>query len=186
MIAYLFGKVVLEKPGFIILDVDGVGYKIQTTATIETGNKYELFIHEHIREDCNDLYGFKTFDELELFEKLISVSGVGPKAGMAIMESSKVEQIINAIISDDVSFFLTVSGIGKKVAAKIIIDLKSKLSGISGSNVVGKMNDSGDIIDALISLGYKKHEITNKLHSIPSNIKTSEEKIRWFLKNSAR
>lgn len=186
MIAFLSGKLILEKSGFIIIDVNGIGYKVQTTAKIDDDKKCELFIHEHIREDCDDLYGFKTYEELMLFGKLISVSGVGPKAGLSIMASATSEQIVSAIGSEDVSFFLAVSGIGKKVAAKIIIDLKSKLSDISGSSVFGKMNDSDEVVEALASLGYKRHEVTKHLHSVPAEIKTSEEKIRWILQHSSK
>lgn len=175
----------MEKLGFVIIDVNGVGYKVQTSEAIKD-EKCELFIHEHIREDCDDLYGFKSYEALELFEKLISVSGVGPKAGMAILGSSKVDQVLEAIKTDDVNFFQAVPGIGKKVAAKIIIELKSKISGIAGHSIIGKMNDSDDIIEALISLGYKKHEIVKRLHMLPADIKTSEEKIRWFLRNSSK
>lgn len=187
MIAYLKGKVVLFKWGLVILDVGGVGYKVAVNPQInipnnivDTGESVELFVHEQIREDTDDLYGFLSYQELELFEKLISVNGVGPKAGLAIMSAAKCEKIIRSILSDDLSFFTSISGIGKKVAAKIILDLKSKLSGdktISLSNLDGQ----NDVLDALESLGYKKSELTSILGQIPTDLTTSEEKVRWSL-----
>ena len=101
---------------------------------------------------------------------------------MAIMSSSKPDKIINSIISDDLSFFTGISGIGKKVAAKIILDLKSKLSGLDGSNIIFANEDANDILEALISLGYKRNEISMVVSTIPENIETDQDKIRWCLK----
>lgn len=184
MINYLNGKVRLIKSNFLILDVSGIGYRITVSPElpVKENDNLELFIHEHIKEDADDFYGFKTWEELELFEKLISVNGVGPKAGMAIMSSSKPEKIISSIISDDLSFFTGISGIGKKVAAKIILDLKSKLSGLDGSNIIFANEDENDILDALISLGYKRSEVAMIVSSIPTEVTTDQEKIRWCLK----
>lgn len=184
MINYLNGKVKLVKAGFLILDVSGIGYRVTVSplVSVKENENLELFIHEHIKEDADDFYGFKSWEELDLFEKLISVNGVGPKAGMAIMSSGKPDKIINAIISDDLSFFTEISGIGKKVAAKIILDLKSKLSGLDGSNIIFESEQANDILDALISLGYKKSEVAMIVSSIPVEITTDQEKIRWCLK----
>ena len=176
-----------SKSGFIILETGGVGYgvNIDMTTVLKNGQEYELFIHEHLREDADDFYGFKTFAELELFERLISVNGVGPKAAMNIMNSGQPNRIIQAIISDDLSFFTALSGIGKKVAAKIILDLKSKLSGDQSVNILSGQIDS-DLFDALESLGYKKSEIALYINKIPAEITTIEEKIKWCLKNLAQ
>jgi Holliday junction DNA helicase RuvA len=189
MIAYLSGKIILQKPTFLILDVNGVGYKIFTPGNvgeIEDNKELKLFIHENIREDCDDFYGFRAFSELELFQKLIGVNGVGPKAAMAILTGASGDKIISAILSDDLSFFQAVPGIGKKVAAKIILDLKSKISNLGGESVLGKMDESDEVIEALVTLGYKKGEIINSLSVIPSSIVKTEEKIRWFLKNKKK
>lgn len=189
MISYLSGKIILQKPAFLILDVSGVGYKIFTpgnVGNIEENKELALFIHENIREDCDDFYGFKTFSELELFQKLIGVNGVGPKAGMAILSGNSEDKIISAILSDDISFFQAVPGIGKKVAAKIILDLKSKISNLGGESVIGKMDESDEVVEALLSLGYKKQEIIQSMTKIPVNFTTTEEKIHWFLKNNKK
>lgn len=187
MISYLSGKVIISKPDYIILDTGGVGYKIFVSIVeINETQKYDFFIHEHIREDCYDLYGFNKIEELELFQRLISVNGIGPKAAMAIMSSFEYEKIIQAIISEDISFFQSVSGIGRKVATKIILELKSKIAGLESENLLKSVDSGGEIIEALETLGYKKSEVQKMLPKIPENISSVEEKIRWCLKNINR
>ncbi|MCX6810750.1 MAG: Holliday junction branch migration protein RuvA [Candidatus Berkelbacteria bacterium] len=191
MIAYLKGKVLISRPGFIILDVSGVGYKVIVPPQIglpdnivDSQKEYELFIHHHIKEDTSDLYGFEKFEELELFEKLLSVNGVGPKAAMTIISMAPAEKIIDAIISEDSNFFQSAPGVGKKVAIKIILDLKSKISNLKYTgNFGGGVHQ--DIYDGLGMLGYKKIEIDKIIGKIPKELKSSEEKIRWMLKNLA-
>lgn len=188
MIAYLSGKIVVQRGSYIILGVAGVGYKVQYTfkKNVGEGTECELFIHNHIREDSSDLYGFDTLAELELFEKLISVNGVGPKAGMAIMSIAESDRIVSAIISEDTSFFQAIPGIGKKVAAKIILDLKSKVSGLSEMGDLQSLTKSSDVADALLTLGYKSSEIGSIMTKIPAEITSSEEKVRWCLKHMAK
>ena len=183
MISYLHGKVVLARWGLLIVDVNGIGYKVFVDPQIkiaeniiDSGKNIELYIHQHLREDSSDLYGFLTFQELELFERLISVNGVGPKAGLNIMGAAPTDRIIKAIIS----------GIGKKVAAKIILDLKSKISADKSVSFIGQMDDSEDLISALESLGYKKAELQGLITQIPLEIKSTEEKVRWCLKNISK
>lgn len=187
MIAYLKGKVKISRPGFVVLDIDGVGYKVTVSpqGNFKEKNEYELFIHHHIKEDASDFYGFEKFEELELFEKLLSVNGVGPKAAMTIISMAPVEKIIDAIITEDASFFQSAPGIGKKVAIKIILDLKSKISNLKYSGNIGGGKHE-DVYDGLEVLGYKKVEIDKIISKIPSDLKTSEDKIRWCLKNLAR
>ena len=189
MIAYLKGIIKIIQPTFIILVTDsGVGYKVyfMDKFNLKLDDRIELFIYNHIREENNDLYGFTKYDELLLFEKLITVNGVGPKAGLSIMNSTNPEKIIEAIINENVVFFQSVPGIGKKVAAKIILDLKSKLSGLQSESVIGQMNDSVDLIEALSTLGYKSHEISKTISNIPSEIKNIEERVRWCLKHMVK
>jgi Holliday junction DNA helicase RuvA len=185
MIAYLKGKVVVSKIGSLILETNGVGYKIAVSPTInlKNGSLAEFFVFQQIREDCNDLYGFKTYDELELFEKLISVNGIGPKAGINIMAIGDSTKIISAIANEDISFFISVPGIGKKAATKIIVDLKSKITSDKSLNVLEKASDSEDIIDALMALGYKKPEIMSMILELPKGLNSTEEMVTWCLKN---
>lgn len=190
MISYLKGRAVLFKYGLIIIETGGVGYKVFVNPQIkiknnivDTQENIELYIYEHIREDADDFYGFLTYQELELFEKLISVNGVGPKAGLNIMSHAESDKILYAIMNDDMAFFTAISGVGKKVAAKIILDLKSKISSDKSINIIGKMDESNDLIDALESLGYKKSEIQDLVGKIPPEIILTEEKVRWCLRS---
>lgn len=185
MIAYLKGKVVNGGSNHIILDVNGIGYKIFTTKFPPVGSEQKFLVHEVIREEIYDLYGFQTEEELGLFEKLLSVNGVGPKAALSILSYASSDQIISSIATDDISFFQGVPGVGKKVAGKIILELKSKLTSLEGNEVLAKMGQEAeeDVVDALVSLGYKKQEAQKVISKLPKNIDQSEEKVRWCLKN---
>lgn len=188
MISYLSGQIVASRTGFLVVKTGGVGYGVNVTANTvkKNGEKYEVFIHEHLREDCHDLYGFSTFGQLDLFEKLISVNGIGPKAGLNIMNAGTESDIIAAILTDNIAFFMSISGIGKKAAAKIILDLKSKLNGDRSINVLSDDDETNDILEALTQLGYKKPEIMAAIAKVPSEIKTIEEKVRWCLQKMAK
>jgi len=193
MISYLKGKVKLARFGLIILDINGVGYKVVVNPQIaipenivDSQDDIELFIHEHLREDADDLYGFLEYQELELFQRLISVNGVGPKAALNIMSAADSGKIITAIQNEDMTFFVSISGIGKKAAAKIILDLKTKISGINASNIITLSNNSDDVSDALVSLGYKRADISQMILQIPESEKTSENKIKWLLKHMGK
>jgi len=184
MIAYLSGKIILSRPGYVILNTGGIGYKVFVSNTdVADTEKCELFIYEHIREECDELFGFKDYDNLEMFIKLISVNGVGPRVAMTIMTVAKSEKIIEAIISENIAFFQAIPGIGKKVAAKIILELKSKVSGLEGSGVIGHIDEGDEITEALVSLGYRRGEAEKILAKLPSSAKTAEQKINWCLRN---
>lgn len=185
MISFLKGEILNTKIGEIILEVNDVGYRlsINRDLAVRIGEQKSFFIHQHIREDTDDLYGFETIEELNLFEKLISVSGIGPKAGMTIMSISGPGKIIAAISSEDIGFFTAIPGIGKKVATKIILELKSKIAGTDIENILSSSRDASNVVDAMMSLGYKKQDILPLITKIPADIKTSQEKVRWLLKS---
>ncbi len=194
MIAYLKGKIKYQTPNWLILDVGGVGYKIYVKAQmsplsadprvaekIKIGDEADFYIYHHIREDRNELYGFLTIEELNIFELLLEVNGVGPKMAMNILSGAAIEKIKNAIISGDAVFFTSISGVGKKLAGKIILELKNKL-GDGGYDALQNTESYSELIDAMISLGYKKHEIYKLISQLPDNLKTTQEKIKWMLK----
>lgn len=187
MIGSLKGKISDIRLDHIYVDVNNVGYKVfiplGQKESFKKSDKVKLYIFENIKEDRHDLYGFLELMELELFDKLISVNGVGPKAAMTIMSVSGYKQIINAISSEDVTFFTAIPGIGKKVASKIILDLKSKITGLELGDVISSSNDAEDLIDALISLGYKKQDIVKFIPKIPEDLTSTQDRIRWLLKN---
>jgi holliday junction DNA helicase RuvA len=188
MISYLKGKIILERPTFLIIDVSGVGYKVSIIPKIDYKIQeiISLYCYQHIREDASDLYGFSAYEELELFEKLLSVNGVGPKAAMTVMSLAPTEKIIEAITTEDSNFFLSAPGIGKKVAIKIILDLKSKISGMQFTGAISGGRVKEEVVDGLVMLGYKKPEIDKVISILPKNLEKSEEQIRWCLKNLAK
>ena len=188
MIAYLQGSLIsIRKDYIIVKTIAGVGYKLfynNKEIQLSTGKETEFFVFENIREDADDLYGFDTVDELELFQKLISVNGVGPKSAMAIMANGNCGTIFEAISCENVAFFQSVSGIGKKAAAKIILELKSKLS--DASAVISDHHSHSDVGEGLVLLGYKKEEIFKVLARIPMELNSSEDKIKWCLRNISK
>jgi Holliday junction DNA helicase RuvA len=178
MIGYLKGTIVDKRSNFIIIDVNGVGYKVYLPNCPKSLNEsVELYIHQHIREDANDLYGFLTSSELEVFELLIQVAGVGPKLGQTILQTLGKNKILGSIEQNDAGVFKTVSGVGSKVAAKIIVELKSKISG-SSDNLLPEEDET---LEALVSLGYKKSEIMPYMQGIPQELTSVQEKIRFIL-----
>lgn len=181
MIASLTGKVSHRFENYIILDVVGIGYKVYCQPTEINGDNVTLFTHHHIREDQQSLYGFINHDQLELFELLLTVNGVGPKAALSIMSSASADKIVSSIAQGDASLFKTVSGIGQKVAAKIIVELKNKVGGIGELDLLG-LETSNEVIDALEALGYKKMEVAEVLRGMPADITDTQSKVSWALK----
>ncbi|EKD56923.1 MAG: hypothetical protein ACD_58C00043G0008 [uncultured bacterium] len=198
MISYLCGTIKFIAPNWLILDVNGVGYKVYITTNyelrttkfrsskLEVNSSAELYVYHHIREDASDLYGLETPEELQMFELLISVSGVGPKMAMNILSTYDVNKITQIIINSDASSLTAVSGVGKKLSMKMILDLKSKLDSGAINSFDDFDNSSQDLFDALESLGYKKHEVSSLLAKIPSDLDTIEKKVRWILKHSKK
>jgi len=185
MIALLKGKIELKTNKFIILDVGGVGYKVFCSIAVleKLGNKGEdtkLFIHLHSRENILDLYGFQSFKELDFFEMLISISGIGPKAGLAILSIASLRDLKTSIASGQVSLLTKVSGIGKKTAERVILELSSKILA-SGADVKKLMTDD-EAIDALVSLGYTNRQARESLKQVSGKTKGTTNRIKEALK----
>lgn len=188
MIARLEGKIKEIDTNWLILDVAQVGYKVfvlDETLGKDKGEKLTLYTHLYIRENLQELYGFATLEELKVFEALISVSGVGPKGAIKILSRSSIEKIRSAIEKEDPAQFTAVSGIGKKMASKIIIELKSKLLGSELSSIP-ITKSSEEVFIALEKLGYSQLEIREVLAKLPSELKGSQEKVSWALKNISK
>ena len=159
MIGYLTGKIISLKPTHLIFDVNGVGYSVYTTLTTfeEITNKetVSLFIHTNVKEDSIKLYGFFTETEKQMFELLISVSGVGPKIALSILSGIKVEDLRYALQSGDVSRIVAVPGIGKKTAERLTLELRNKVADIvelEGSTPASSIRT--EAVAALSTLGY--------------------------------
>ena len=184
MIYSIKGKVVKIGFKFIVIETEGVGYKIHTADQFALGSTLKLFTFQHVKEDDLSLFGFKKEEDLEIFELLLAVSGVGPKMALAIVSGLGKAKIIQAISTGDTTLFKTVTGVGNKLAGKIIIELKNK---ISKGELPSEFFDEGDeVIDALKSLGFKKDEIMSTLKEMPESFRTTQEKVKFVLKNARK
>ena len=186
MISSLNGKILLKQKNFVIVETSGIGYKVfvpdNTLLDSKINSEQTFFTHHHIREDVDDLYGFLKYDELEFFEMLLKVSGIGPKVALAILGIGDLERIKKAIIENDSSVFLTVSGVGRKAATKIIVELKNKISGLE-ADLGSLLLDNNEVAGALQNLGYKNEQILKTIQKMPSDIAGTKDQIRWALKN---
>lgn len=195
MIVFLEGKIKYIGAGWLILDVNGVGYKIQLKIKnlsadrqdlkLKIGEQCELYIYHHIREDRQELYGFKTLKELRMLELLLGVNGVGPKMGMNILSNAEVDKLEKAIIKGDSALLTAISGVGQKLALKILVELKHKLSA-GAFSLDDISSDSMEIMDALISLGYKKQEILPIIAKFPAGLASVQDKVKWAIRNLKR
>jgi len=182
MISYLNGKVVVVRDGYAIIETGGVGYKVsinpELASRIHQEENVEIYIYTQVREDILALFGFKSLEELDFFEMLISVSGIGPKAALNILSVAPIEKIKASIVEQDPTLLSSVSGVGKKTAEKVVVELKNKV-GATGSLFVGEK--AQDVHDALLQLGFRHAEISNVLAELPAEAKTTEDKLKYCL-----
>ncbi len=181
MIGYLEGTIKHAQQGKIILFSGGIGFTVNTPSNLSflEGQKAELYIHTHLRDDNLSLFGFKDAKDLDLFELLISVSGVGPKIGLAIFAQATTANIIEAIAQSNLNFFTSISGVGKKTAQRIILDLKSKIA--KGDVNMDSLQGNSELVDSLISLGFQKSEISKVISKVDSSAPLASQ-IRESLK----
>lgn len=181
MYAYIIGMIKEVTPNHIVLDNNGIGYLITVPNPylyhLETNTK--IYLYHHVREDFIGLYGFNSNESRNLFLKLISVKGIGPKTALSILATDQIDEVILAIENSDAKFLSKFPGIGLKSSQQIILDLKGKLVDEDTLIAVSEKNDAEE---ALLALGYKKAEIKRALKNIDSNI-TVEEMIKQALKN---
>lgn len=161
MYEYLSGRVDYISEDYAVIDISGVGYRVFTSRNsvknLKTGETAKIFTHLIVKEDDLVLYGFSTRDELGMFKLLISVSGVGPKAGVSLLNQFKSSEIAASIIGRDISKLTKAQGIGKKIAERIILELKDKIdteSAIGGMDTFNGGDEISQVIEALVSLGY--------------------------------
>ena len=186
MIARIKGKIAYLRDKYAVVDVGGVGYKIFVTTftfgKIAGKSEVELYTHTYVREDSLDLYGFLSREELEMFELLISISGIGPKAGLGILSIAEPKTIRAAVISGDSSILTRVSGVGKKTAERVILELKNRITELPGEDTQAAKADS-EAIEALASLGYTVSEAREALKSVSKGEKGVSDRVRAALKN---
>lgn len=200
MFYYVQGTVALTAPYLAVIDCGGVGYACRTTnhtlAALTVGKAAKLYTYLHVREELFELYGFSTENELRSFQMLIGISGVGPKAALAILSSNSPESLAMAIVSENEKALTSAPGIGKKIAQRIILELKDKLAkgqlsvggaeAFAGGVTIIPENKSSEASAALAVLGYSQQEITLALKGIDLDSLSLEDIIKQALKKMVR
>jgi Holliday junction DNA helicase RuvA len=206
MISKLTGTIAHSDPKYIILDVGGVGYKVHTTSDTafgmgEIGAKktpgantrtnpetITLWTHLAVRDDALDLYGFTSREELDFFELLITISGIGPKTALGILNVASIEALDSAIRNNDITHLVKVAGLGRKIAEKIVRELQDKMEGMDKNPAHHSVHDAGDMrnesdaLEALKSLGYSHSEARTALREVDKKIKDTGAKVKEALK----
>jgi len=190
MIAYLKGEVIRKSDNGVILLPENIGYFVhlntKTLQQINQSDQIKLFIHNHHREDNQALYGFLEAEELDFFGILINISGIGPKVALEILNAD-LNRFKNAVVTEDETTICKIPGIGKKTAKRIILELKDKISHLTPTSLPNtniEEDTLNEALQALIQLGYKRHEISHSLNKIPENITETEDIITYFIKHS--
>jgi len=187
MIYSLSGTVLLKHQSFLVVGVHGVGYKVSVPARVYEvlpveGDSIFLYCYSAIREDAQDLYGFLREHDLMFFEKLLTVNGVGPKSALAIMGLSEPEELAAAITEGRADIFMRAAGVGKKTAERAVLELQGKLPAIQSEAAVARMEGDRDVEDALVGLGYARHDAKRVVAHIDKTIIDLESRLRAALK----
>ena len=185
MISYITGKIILKKDKFIIVEVAGIGYKVFVSAKTalklpEIGEDVKLFCFQNVKEEALDLYGFMAHEELEFFETLMDVRGVGPKSALDIASLGSLESIKDKILKQDEKIFAGIPGIGLKKAQTIILELTGKIKLLDSLRQKASADPAQD---ALTQLGFTAQQAKEALKSVPAHVKDMEERIKWALKS---
>ena len=192
MIATLRGTISEKLSDIVVLDVRGVGYGLLMTAQdqgrLHTGDETKLYVYEHIRENMHDLYGFCDSRTKEFFELLLGVNGVGPRMALNVLSIATLSEVQSAIASADVKFVQAAQGVGKRVAERIVVDLKDKV-GLAGSDISELLKSSGmtekdEAVQAMVALGFSQPDAVQALVGVDSKLPT-EERVKQALKGSA-
>jgi Holliday junction DNA helicase RuvA len=185
MIGHLEGTVRALRAGYAIVSTAGVGYKVaitkETASKLPQGGDTTLWTYLAVREDALDLYGFLVEEELRFFELLLTVSGIGPKSALAILDVASVETLRNAIANANATYLTTIGGVGKKTAEKIVLELKDKV-GLATSGAGKTLRGDEDALEAMKALGYSVQEAREALRKVPATIEKSNERLREALR----
>lgn len=189
MIATLTGKISEKVADLIVIDCGGVGYGIAVTfedfGGLHTGEEAKLYIYEHIRENEHSLFGFRNLQTKQLFEQLLSVNGVGPKMALSIMSLAGYSQVRQAIAAGDTKFISQASGVGKRVAERVVVDLKDKVGLTSDENATNFLtisaNPEDEALQGLVALGYSVQDAAAALKNVDQKL-PAEERIKQALK----
>lgn len=187
MIAKLTGTISDIFENCIIMDCRDVGYKVTLSLPllqkVKLGEKTSYYIYTHVKEDALALFGFASQKELRFFEMLLSVSNIGPKTAMAVLNLGNVDQILSAIAKADSDYFIQVPRVGRKNAQRIIVELRSKIGQVGEIDLTfEESSENKEIMQALLDFGFEKNEIKNVIKKLPKEGKI-DQKLKWALKN---
>jgi Holliday junction DNA helicase RuvA len=193
MIATLSGVVAEKLGATVVLETGGIGYGLVMTnedyTTLEQGQNFKVYVYEYVRENAHDLFGFLQLDTKALFEQLLEVNGVGPRMAVSILSVASADDVRQAIAGGDTAFIQQANGVGKRIAERIVVELKDKV-GIPGTDIqaTGVLQSENfalrdDAAKALVSLGYNPQDALNVLRTVDANLPT-EERIRQALKGA--
>ncbi len=187
MISHLTGTIIELSEKYAVVDVNGIGYKVycstDTLSGLQDGSPASLFTYLVVREDALDLYGFLSREEEDFFQLLISVSGIGPKGALGILSATSTNTLKKAIATGDTSYLTKVSGIGRKTAEKVVLELRDKLKAHSDTKESPhELRAESDVVEALKSLGYSQNEARDALKEVPSSIVGTNARIKEALK----
>lgn len=192
MISYIKGKIkTVDVDSVVVETASGVGYEIFLSKVIALNysNEQEVSFYTYLKVSDNgmDLYGFENIEQKDFFELLLSVSGVGPKSAMNILNLGSIDEIKNAIAREDVKYLTAVQGMGQKTAERLVVELKAKISKLGGSKIVsGDSQIMADVIDGLASMGYGASEAKDVIKSIDTKDKNTQEVLREALKKLSK
>lgn len=188
MIGSLRGTVLDTLRSDLLVEVQGVGYRVSVTAetltSVRVGQELLLYTHEAVRETADDLYGFLEKEDLVWFELLLGVSGIGPKSALALMNAVDRHSLAQAVSRNDAKTLSAAFGIGKKTAEKVVLELKEKVGAVADSDA--HSGSGGDVVDALVGLGYSLKEARDAVRALPRTLTETEEKIREAIKIASR
>lgn len=185
MITRLRGEVIEVEPLHVVLDVNGVGYRVwvPSVSGVALGSTVVLYTHLAVRENSHDLYGFSSREELTMFEHLIKLPKIGPKTALQILSQADLTTLRKAVQTEDPVYLTKMSGIGKKSAEKIVTGLKDILGDAEYAERVGVHSQDADIIDALIALGYSQRDALQAIQKIPDEVTDTNARIKQALKH---
>lgn len=187
MIAHIYGKIVEKFGSSVIVNVSGIGYEVQLTRVdfekVDLQTDVKLYTYHHIREQSEELFGFFSLASKKLFELLITVQGVGPKAALAILSLADGEVVRNALANGDVGFIAKASGVGNKTAGRVVVDLSDKVGHATNLETSGQLiNKKDEALEALMALGFNLNDASLALEKVSLDLSVSE-RVKLALRN---
>lgn len=182
MIATLDGRITEKLGDTIVLECSGVGYGLLVSfedfGALKIGEPAKLYVYEHIRDVAHDLFGFRNLDTKQLFEQLLSVNGVGPKMSLAILSTASAQHVRQAIAAGDTKFITQASGVGKRVAERVVVDLKDKVGLVASEDAIGFLtttaNPDDEALQGLVALGYSVQDAAEALKKVEPDLPAAE------------